>query len=232
MALYPSEEWLGEYCRALNESSELQDFGFSENILLVITDLGLDELTIGDLSDDVLSDVPANVRDGLADTSLTEALSLIDERVRSSLPEPVEHLLNQTERDVVNDTIFVHIELEGGNCHGLSLVTDLSDLEIDSIFQAAARTWQSIVAGRPAMAAALCGDLEVIGNQWLRLKYLAELQLLCDIAADDVETEFLFEYTDRSFAEFVVDESLRGPITVQKWLTRETALAVRPFVPF
>lgn len=232
MALYPSEEWLDEYCRALNESGELKDFGFSENILLVVTDLHLDGMTIGDLSDDVLSEVPANVRDSLADVSLTDALSLIDERLRSSLPESIEHLLNQAERDVVNDTIFVHLTLDDGSCHGLSLVTDLTDLEIDSIFRAPASTWQSIVAGRPAISAAMCGDLEVIGNEWLRLKYLAELQLISDIASEDVETEFLFEYNDRSLFEFVINESLRQPIHVQKWFTRETALALRTFTPF
>jgi len=232
MALYPSEEWLDAFCRALNESNELRDFGFSENILLVITDLQLDEITIGDLNEAALSEVPPKVRDDLADVTLADAVSLIDGRVRSSLPDAIERLLDQTERTVVGDRIYIHIELEKGECHGLSLVTKPNELDLGSVFQAPASTWQGIVAGRPAIAAALRGDLEVIGNGFLKLKYLAELQLLSDIATRDVETEFLFEHDSRSLCAFAVDESLRQPIAIQKWATREVALAFRTFTPF
>lgn len=233
MVLYPSEEWLDEYCRAINESGELQDFAFSENLLLVITDLHLDDLTIGDLSGEILGDASDGVREGLADMTLAEALEHVDDDVRESLPGPVQSLLDQTERDVIGGEIYVHIELNGGTCAGMELVTEPEKLEVDSTFRAPANIWQLIVAGRrPAIATAMSGDLEVIGNPLLRLKYLAELQLLCDIAAHDVETEFIFEHQKRPLSEFVFDESLRQPIEVQKWMTREATLLFRPFSPF
>lgn len=232
MVLYPSEEWLVEYRRALNDSQELQDFGFSENILLIMTDMGLEEITIGDLGEGALGDVPRSVCEDLADVTLGEAVSLIDGRVRSSLPDGLERLLDQTEHAVVDDTIYIYMELDDGHCQELSLVRDPSDLDPGSIFRAPASTWQGIVAGRPAIAAAMRGDLEVIGNEFMRLKYLAELQLISDIATSDVDTEFLFAHEPRSLCAFVFDESLRPSIELQKLLTRQTALTVRTFMPF
>lgn len=232
MVLYPSEEWLAEYKRALNESQELKDFGFSENILLVLTEMGLKEITIGDLGEAALAEFPESVREDLEDVTLAEAVSLIDERIRSSLPDSIEHLLDQTERDVTDDTIYIYMELDEGHCCELTLVQDPSEYEVGSIFRASAKTWQGIVHGRPAIAAAMRGELEVIGNEFMKLKYLAELQLISDIATEDVETEFLFDHETRNILEFAFDESLRPSIELQKWVTREAALAFRAFTPF
>jgi len=232
MVLYPSEQWLHEYCRALNESDDFEAFGFSEDLLLVVTDLRLDELTIGDLSDEVLRDVPADVREQLSETTLAEAVDLVDETLRSSLPASVVELVDQADRYVHDGTIFVYVELDRGSCFGPALVDDPAALEYDAVFRAPAKTWQSIVAGRPAAAAVLSGDLDVFGNTLLLAQHVAELQLLCDVAAEAVDSEFLFEPYDRSFCQFVLDESLRQPIRVQKAFTRETALALRAVSPF
>lgn len=232
MVLYPSEQWLHEYCRALNESEDLQAFGFSENILLVITDLRLDELTVGDLTADALGDVPADVRERLAETTLADAVEQLDGHVRSSLPDSVAGLLEEADRYVNDGTILVYIELDGGTCFGPALVDDPSALDIGAVFRASAKTWQSVVSGRPAAAAVLSGDLEIIGNELLLLKYVAELQLLCDIAAEDVDSEFLFRPQRRDVVQFVLDETLRQPIAIQKAITRETALAARALSPF
>jgi hypothetical protein len=232
MVLYPSEQWLHEYCRALNESDDFEAFGFSEDVLLVVTDLRLDEFTIGDLSGDALDGVPADVRERLSDMTLAEAVDSLDGAVRSSLPESIGELVDQADRYVENGTIFVYIELDRGSCFGPALVDDPSALEYSAVFRAPAKTWQSIVAGRPAAAAVASGDLEIFGNRLLLVKHLAELQLLCDIAAEDVDSEFLFPTYERSLCQFVLDESLRKPIHVQKELTRETALALRSITPF
>jgi len=231
MVLYPTEEWLYEYRRQINKSDELDDFGFDENLLLVITDLRLSAVTLGDLHDSVLDELPENVREGLKDMSLLEATELIDDTIRTSLPDQMRHLLDQTDRDVVDGTIYAYLELDDGNCTEAALLSSPEDREVDSIFRASAGTWQSIIGGRPATAAVLSGDLEIIGNELLKLQYAAELQLLCDIAAD-VETEFLLEHGDQSLFNFVLDESIRQPITVQKCLTRQAALTMRTFTPF
>jgi putative sterol carrier protein len=231
MVLYPTEQWLDEYRRLLNESTTLQDLAFDENLLLVITDLQLAETTIGDLPDSALAELPENVREGLSDLSLEEAVSLIDERVRRELPETIRELLEQTERDVYNGEIYVYIELEDGSCTDATLLDGPEDRDVDSIFKASARTWQDIVSGRPATSAVLSGGLEVIGNELLKLQHTAELQLICDIAAD-VETEFLFDHGDRSFVNFVLDESMRQPLIVQKAVTRQAALTMNAFTPF
>ena len=230
MVLYPTEEWLDEYQRSLNESAELADFGFDENLLLVITDLNLSTLTLGDLSESVLSELPAQTREGLADVSLETATDLIDESIRSSLPASMRNLLDQTERDVVEGTIYVYVELQDGSCTEIALVDGLDDRDVGLIFRAPARTWQSIIAGRPATAAVLSGDLEIIGNELLKIPHTAELQLLCDIAAD-VDTEFLFDHYGQSFFDFLLDESIRQPVTVQKCLTRQAALTMRTLSP-
>jgi putative sterol carrier protein len=231
MVLYPTEEWLAEYRRLITESGEMDDFGFDENLLLVITDLNLSRVTLGDLHDSVLDELPDNVREELGEMSLAAATELIDESVRTSLPDQLRHLLDQTDRDVVDGTIYAYLELANGDCTEAALLGSADDREVDSIFRASAGTWQSIIAGRPATSAVLAGDLEIIGNELLKLQYAAELQLLCDIAAD-VETEFLFEHHDRSLFDFVLDESIRQPITVQKCLTRQAALTMRTFAPF
>lgn len=231
MALYPTEQWLDEYRRLLNDSTTLKDLAFDENLLLVITDLQLAETTIGDLPQSALEELPENVREGLKDLSLEEALSLIDEELRESLPDTIRDLLNQTENDVYDGTIYVYIELVDGDCTEVSLIDGPEERDVGSIFKATAHTWQSIVAGRPATSAVLSGDLEVIGNELLKLQYTAELQLVCDIAAD-VETEYLFEHHDRSFANFVLDESIRQPLIFQKAITRQAALTMNAFTPF
>ncbi|WP_136717708.1 hypothetical protein [Halorientalis salina] len=231
MVLYPTEEWLEEYRRLITESGEMDDFGFDENLLLVITDLNLSRVTLGDLHDSVLDELPDNVREGLSEMSLAAATELIDESVRTSLPDQLRHLLDQTDRDVVDGTIYAYLELADGDCTEAVLLGSADDREVDSIFRASAGTWQSIIAGRPATSAILAGDLEIIGNELLKLQYAAELQLLCDIAAD-VDTEFLFEHHDRSLVDFVIDESIRQPITLQKCVTRQAALTMRTFAPF
>ncbi len=231
MVLYPSEEWLDEYQRLINESSELDGFEFDENLLLVITDLNLSTITLGDLSDEALSELPASAREGLEDVSIDEATELIDESIRSSLPEPLRNLLDQTERDVVEGTIYVYVELEDGDCTELTLIDGPGDREVGTAFRASAHTWQSIIAGRPATSAVISGDLEIIGNELLKIPYTAELQLLCDIAAD-VETEFLIEHGGESFFNFLLDESIRQPVTVQKCVTRQAALTVQTLSPF
>jgi hypothetical protein len=232
MVVYPSEEWLHEYCRALNASEDLQDFGFSENLLLVLTDFRLDELCIRDLNQDLLDEIPESVREDLADMTISEAIDAIDGEVRESLPEPVRKMVAQADRYVFDGTVFVYIELDNGSCFGPALVDDLSALEYDSIFMAPAATWQAIVKGQPAVSAYLTGEMEIIGPDLLKLKHLAELQLLCDIATEDIETEFLFPHDKRNFIEFMFDESLRHPIAIQKRLTREAALAFRTLTPF
>ena len=231
MVLYPTEEWLDEYRRLITESSELDDFGFDEDILLVVTDLHLSDVTLGDLNDAILSELPENVQEGLSDVSLQEATELMDETVRAALPDQLRHLLDQTERDVFDETIYVYVQLEDGDCTETALVSSPDERDVHSIFRASAHTWQEIIAGRPATAAVLSGDLEIIGNELLKLQYAAELQLLCDIASD-VDTEFLFEHEDRSFVDFVLDESIRQPITVQKFVTRQAARTMRTFTPF
>lgn len=230
MVLYPSEEWLDEYQRLINESSELDDFEFDENLLLVITDLNLSTLTLGDLSEDVLGELPETAREGLEDVSIEEATDLIDESIRSSLPETLRNLLDQTERDVVEGTIYVYLELHDGDCTELTLVDGPGDREIGTAFRASAHTWQSIIAGRPATAAVICGDLEIVGNELLKIPHTAELQLLCDLAAD-VDTEFLFERDGESFFNFLLDESIRQPVTVQKCVTRQAALTIQTISP-
>jgi len=231
MAPYPSEQWLHEFCVELNESRDLKAFNFSEDVMLVLTDLGLDELTVSDLDDEFLAKLPRSVREGLADVPISEVVDNTTPRVRDSLPEEIGDLLDQTERNVIDDTIYIYIQLDEGSCFGPALVDDPKAVDVECLFRADASTWQSIVAGRPATAAALDGDLEILGNKFLLFKHLAELQLIGDIAAD-VETEFLFDRPGRSIAEFVVDESLRFPISLQKMFTREASLAMRDLNPF
>lgn len=232
MVLYPSEEWLNEYCRALSECDDLEAFGFSEDILIEITDLGFDELRLGDIEADIFGPTADSVLAELADVPLAELVDDIDETVRSSLPEPAARLLAQAERNVVDDSLYVYVELDGGTCFGPVLVDDPAAVDYGCLFRAPATVWQSIIAGRPATAAVLSGDLKIRGNPAFLLKYVAELQLLCDVAAGDVDTEFLFDRPSRSLLQMTVDESIRHPIAIQKGVTREAMLAVRRFTPF
>jgi putative sterol carrier protein len=231
MPLYPSEQWLAEYGRLIDESDALDDFAFDENILIVLTDLQLCETTIGDLPEQLLSEIPDSVRDDVADMSLAEALSLIDEDVRSSMPDPIEELLGQTEEDVVNGNLYIHIQLDRGSCSAVGLVTNPNEVDAECVFRGTAKTWQSIVRGRPATAAMLKGDVEIIGYELRILQHAAELQLLGDIASD-VETEFLFEHHGDSLVKFLFDEAMRQPITVQKLVYRQAALTMRALTPF
>ena len=232
MVFYPSEEWITEFCRALNECEDLEAFGFSEDILLVITDLGLDRLTVADIAPALLDDVPESVLADLEDVSLSELIAETDAEMRSSLPDPVGRLLDQSERNVVDDALYVYIGLDEGKCFGPALVDDPDAVDYECVFRAPATVWQSIIDGRPAAAAALSGDLEIIGNPAFLFKYVAELQLIGDVAARNVDSEFLFDRPTPSLLTTAFDESLRFPILVQKSLTRESVLAARRLTPF
>lgn len=237
MSLFPTKQWLAEYKALLNESSALDDVaagwgvGFNGDLLFVITDIPAEETTVRDLPDSVLEDVPENVRDGLKDLTLTEAQEELDETIREDLPRVVRGLVRQFEECIVDGAIYAYIGLEEGTCTDVEILDDPGDREVESVVRGSCATWQQIIDGRPATSAVLSGDLEIHGSGLLQPQHTAILQLLGDIAAD-VETTHLFEPPRKSLGDFVIDEAVRQPLTVQRFAYQQASWATRLFSPF
>jgi putative sterol carrier protein len=232
MALYPSEQWLDEYARRLDESRAFDDVGagwgkgFDGDIRLVISDLPLEETTVGSLPDRILDGVPEAVRSELATLSLAEITSVVDENARVGLPEQTQRILRQLEENVLDGTLYAHLSLEDGACTGASVLTDPEERDAGFTIRGTYDTWRSIVDGRPALSAMLQGDLDVDGNRARQLQYFAMFQLLGDIAAD-VETTHVFVESPTDPSEMVIDNAVRPTVAIQRFAHRQASWAGR-----
>jgi len=231
MHLYPSEEWLDEYTRLLDESDALDDLSsgvgldFAGSIRLAIEELPLAETTVGDLPDRALEGVPEEVARGLADLPLTELPETVDGHAREGLPEEVRDLLAQIETNVVDGALHVLLEIDGGDCADAEVFEHPGRRDPDFTVRGSYGTWREVVDGRPSASALLTGDLRVEGNQLRGLQYVTMFQLLGDVASE-VETTHLFETEPQSASSVLVDEAVRHPASIHRVVHRQ---AVRTF---
>jgi hypothetical protein len=237
MSLYPTEQWLDGYGRALDESAALDDLGegwgvgFDGDVLLVIEDVPLAETTLDDLPEEVLADLPADIRGGVSDVTLTEAPTKFGGRLRTALPASIQDLLHQIETKVHGGTIYAYVGLEEGDCTGTEVLSDPDAREVGYRIRGSYETWRRIVDGRPAASAWLSGDLAIEGNQLRLVRYASLVQLLGDIAAD-VETTHLFPGSAATPGELVLDEAVRQPVIFGRLAERQASLATNAFIPF
>lgn len=237
MSLYPTEQWLEAYGRALDESMALDDLasgwgvGFDGDVLLVIDDVPLTETTLGDLPPEVLADLPESVRDGVSDVTLAEAPGRFDETIRPSLPAVVQDLLSQIESKVHDGTIYAYVGLEEGTCTGTEVLDEPGSRDVGYVVRGPYQTWRRIVDGRPVASAWLSGDLGIEGNKARLLRYGSVLQLLGDIAAE-VETTHLFPGEVAHPGEVVLDEAVRQPVIFGRLAERQANIVTDAFSPF
>jgi putative sterol carrier protein len=226
MHLYPSEGWLDEYTRLLDESDALDDLSsgvgldFAGSVHLAIEELPLAETTVGDLPEGALEGVPDGVARGLADLPLAELPETVDERAREGLPEEVRDLLAQIETNVVDGALHVLLEIDGGDCADAEVLEDPGCRDPDFTVRGSYRTWREVVDGRPSASALLTGDLRVEGNQLEWLQYVTMFQLLGDVASE-VETTHLFETEPQSTGSVLVDEAVRPPAAIHRVVHRQ-----------
>lgn len=237
MSLYPTEQWLEAYGRALDESRALDDIasgwgvGFNGDVLLVIDDVPLADTTLGDLPDQVLADLPADIRDGISDVTLAEAPERFGETLRPSLPANVQDLLYQIETKVHDGTIYAYVGLEGGECTGTEVLADPGSRDVGYVVKGPYQTWRRIVDGRPVASAWLNGDLAIEGNKVRLVRYGSVLQLVGDVAAD-VETTHLFPGDAASPGELMLDEAVRQPVILGRLAERQASLVTKTLSPF
>lgn len=225
MVLFPTEQWLEQYGRRLDESDALGDVapgwgvGFDGDIRLVIEEIPLSETTLEELPDEVLADLPEHIRAGVADVTLDEAPSQFDETIRPSLPERVRDLLRQIEENVVDGAIHAHIGLHEGSVTDVEVLGDPDERTAGVVLRGPLGTWQQILGGRPALSALLTRDLQVVGDRPRLLRYSAMFQLLGGIAAE-VETTHLFETPRQPLTNTVVDVAAGPPAAIQQLAER------------
>jgi hypothetical protein len=226
MILFPTEQWLAEYGRRLDESDALDDVsagwgvGFDGAIRMVIDDIPLAETTLGDLPEPVLAELPENVRAGVEDVTLAEAPDRFDEHIRPSLPELVQDLLRQIEENIHDGAIHAHVGLREGSVTEIETLTDPDARDAGFVIHGTLTTWQGILDGRPAVSALLTNDLTVQGNQVRLLRYASMLGLLGEIAAE-VETTHLFDEPGPSVTRGVVDAATRPGVAVGRSAERQ-----------
>lgn len=231
MYFYPSEAWLNEYTRLLDESDALDDLSsglgvdFAGTVHLVIDDLPLAETTVCDLPEGAMDGLPDQVLSGLADVPIADLPSLVDDHAREGLPEHARNLLTQIETNVVDDALHVLLDIDGGDCTDAEVVTAPADRDPDFTVHGSYATWREIVDGRPSASAILTGDLRVEGSTLDTLQYATMFQLLGDVASD-VETTHLFGESSATPGDVLFNEAVRTPAAVHRFAHRQ---AVRTF---
>lgn len=237
MSFFPTEQWLEEYHHQLDESDVLDDLatgwgvGFDGHIRLVVDEIPLRETTLGDLPDGVFGDIPEGPRQSLADISLAESPSLFDERVRSALPETTRDLLVQLDENIVDRTLYVHIDLSEGVVGDVEVLDAPDVREAGVVMRGPLSTWQEIVDGRPALSAMLSGDLRVEGNMARVARYGTMLQHLGKVAAD-IETTHLFPASEKPIENAVLDAATRPPVRFQRTAERRARQTLDILLPF
>jgi putative sterol carrier protein len=231
MYFYPSEAWLDEYTRLLDESDALDDlsFGlgreFTGSVLLVIAELPLSETNVGDLPDDALDGLPSQVRRSLADVPVADLPSLVDDHARRGLPDTARNLLYQIETNVVDGALHVLIDIDAGDCADAEVLSDPARRDAAFTVHGSYDTWREIVDGRPTASALLTGDLRLEGSALDALQYATMFQYLGDVASE-IETTHLFESGSASAGEVLVNEAVRHPAAIHRFAHRQ---AVKTF---
>jgi hypothetical protein len=231
MYLFPTRQWLQEYGRLLDEHPALADIAagwgrrFDGRVHLVITDLPLAETSLGDLPDSVLADVPPRIEASVADVTLADAPTRLDDTVRPSLPPTVQDLLAQIEELVADGTIHVRVQLDPGGAD-VTALADPNAHDADAVVHGPLRAWQRVVDGRPVASAILRGEISIDGPGLLHVQYATLLQLLGDVAAD-VETTHLFATPPQTVLDVCFDAAVRQPVTLERHLLRQASLVSR-----
>ena len=231
MYFYPSDAWLDEYTRLLDESDALDDLSsgvgveFAGGVHLVIADLPLEETTVGDLPEGALDGLPAQVSESLADVPVADLPDLVDEHARGGLPEHARNLLHQIETNVVDDALHVLLDIDGGDCADAEVLSDPAARDPTFTIRGSYDTWRDIVDGRPSASALLTGDLRLQGSAIDAVQYATMFQCLGEVASD-VETVHLFEGGSGSPGDVLLNEAVRHPAAVHRFAHRQ---AVRTF---
>lgn len=218
MPYFPTEQWLEAYRRLLNESEAFSELGagwgegFDGDVLYVITDLPVEETTLGDLPEGALEDLPDHVHERVADVTVADAPETFAP-IRSGLPDGVTDKLDQLIAHVQGDTVYAYVGLEDGECTDVEVVEGPDAREVGFVLRGSFDTWKAIVDGRPSASAVLTGDLEFEGSTLRRMQYSPMFQLLGQTAAE-VETTHLFEADDARRP--VLDTALKGRMLLQQ----------------
>jgi putative sterol carrier protein len=226
MYFYPSDAWLDEYTRLLDESDALDELSsgvgleFSGSVHLVIADLPLEETTVGDLPDGALDGLPDQVRESLADVPIAALPSLVDEHARKGLPDMARDLLHQIETNVVDDALHVMLDIDGGDCADAEVLADPGARDPTVTVRGSYDTWRDIVDGRPSASAMLTGDLRLESSALDALQYATMFQHLGDVASE-VETVHLFDGGSGSPGDVLLNEAVRHPAAIHQFAHRQ-----------
>lgn len=195
MVLYPTEQWLAEYKRNLNENEQLDEAGagwgvdFNGDFVFQIEDIPLAETTMGDLPAEALDGIPEQLQDQLSDIPLDQAASLISDDIREHLPEKSRDLIRQLDDHIVDETVYAFIGLKDGGCTEVDILGGPQERETGFVLRGTHETWRRIVDGDLGpIPAVMSGDLEVDGDMQRILQYSDATKLLGDIAAESDTT--------------------------------------------
>ncbi len=198
MVLYPTSEWLSAYETALEENDQLSEAGagwgveFNGALLFEITDVPIGETTLGALPEEALDGVADGLREQLADIPVAEAAELIDDNVRTHLPERSSALLDQVEDHIVDGTVYTYIDLYDGGCRETEILSDRDERDVGFVLTGEHGAWKRIVSGTlDPVPAVMSGELEIEGDMQQVLKYADATQLLGETAAR-LDTTHLF----------------------------------------
>lgn len=198
MVLYPTEQWLTEYKRQMNASEQLDAAGagwgvdFDGSFLFEITDVPIEQQSLGDLPNAALEGLPDHLRAQLSDIPLSEAPSLIDESIREHLPDRSRDLLEQLDEHIVDGNVYALVGLYDGGCEEVDILSGPDERDVGFVLRGTYPTWQRIIDGQiDPIPAVMSGDLEIDGDMQQVLKYSDATQLLGEIASD-IDTIHMF----------------------------------------
>jgi putative sterol carrier protein len=224
MVLFPTEEWLAAYERRLDGSEGFSEAGsgwdvsFDGDVVLAIRELPLEEATVRDLPVEAFDGLPRTLRrplsalalDGAATpvvrslfasarwvdpgVPLADLAALANGHVRDALPERTADLLEQFDRHVVDDAIYVRVGLEDGDCTGIEIVDPIDRRDAGFVLSGPYSTWVEIVDGDLDVPSAVASSALTVGGTGdvgRLAEHAGTVELLGDAAAN-VETTRLF----------------------------------------
>ncbi|PSP86929.1 sterol carrier protein [Halobacteriales archaeon QS_4_69_34] len=204
---------------AFSEAGSGRGVGFDGDVVLAIRELPLEEATVRDLPVEAFDGLPRTLRRPLSALALDGAatpvvrslfasarwvdpgIPLADlaaltngRHVRDALPERTADLLEQLDRHVVDDAIYVWVGLEDGDYTGIEIVDPIDRRDAGFVLSGPYSAWVEIVDGDLDVPSAVASSaLTVSGTDDVgRLaEHAGTVKLLGDAAAN-VETTRLF----------------------------------------
>lgn len=168
MVVFPSKEWMDEYCKALNQNKEFEQAGkgwgveWNGDFIFQVEGIPIDKIDM--------------------------------EAAKKGLPKNVvASIQEQMEKYVVGGTGLGYTKLKDGKCLGAGLLKDLKEMEAGFIMSGPYENWKKLTKGElDAVRGVLSGRFKLQGDMSKIMRYMRASTIMTKTAAT-LKSEYLDE---------------------------------------